>query len=60
MWYLVEKDGKYFKSNSYVNSSGLCEDFTWVPSMGNAWATSSLEEAQAVASRNGGKPVEYA
>lgn len=58
MWYTVKKDGKYFKSNGYVNSSGRCDTHTWVASKQLAWSTSSLEDAQTVADYNGGEPEE--
>jgi hypothetical protein len=55
MFYVIRREDKYFSSGkSYVNSSGLCDGVTWVSDVNQAWATSSLEEAQAVASRNGG------
>ena len=59
MFYVIKKDGKYFKANGYVNSSGLCDTATWVDRAGDSWATSSKDEADNVARLHGGEAVPY-
>lgn len=55
MFYVIKKGNKYFSSGgAYVNSSGLCNGVRWVSDVNQAWATSSIEDAQAVADHNGG------
>ena len=60
MFYVIQKGDKYFKANGFVNSSGRCDTATWTPTIGQSWATSSLEMAMIVADYHGGNPVEYA
>jgi hypothetical protein len=59
MFYVIKKGSKYFKANGYVNSGGSCDTATWVLRAGDSWATSSKEEAEAVAQFHGGKAIPY-
>ena len=57
--YVVRKDGKYFKANGYVESSGRCDTATWVNRSGDGWGTSSKAMADIVAEKHGGVAIPY-
>jgi len=59
MFYVIRKEGKYLKSNGWINSSGLGENITWVEKSGDGWATTSKEVADTVARYNGGEAIPY-